>query len=72
MHLVYPPKLKWKTKIMQFFFLGGGGGLANKVYYGLCEIGEFGYRMKQPLSESLEIPLDEIFYPWEKSVEWRV
>ena len=65
MHLVYPPKLKWKTKIMKFFFWGGGG--ANKVYYGLCEIGEFGYLMKQPLSESLETPLDEIFYPWEKT-----
>ena len=49
-----------------FFFLGGGG-VAKKVYYGLCEIGEFGYLMKQPLSESLETPLDEIFYPWEKT-----
>ena len=71
MHLVYPPKLKWKTKIMQFFFCfffgGGGGVVANKVYYGLCEIGEFGYLMKQPLSELLETPLDEIFYPWEKT-----
>ena len=50
-----------------FYFFLGGGGVANKVYYGLCEIGEFGYLMKQPLSESLETPLDEIFYPWEKT-----
>ena len=45
---------------MQFFFCGGGG--ANKVYYGLCEIGEFGYLMKQPLSEPLETPLEMKFF----------
>ena len=50
---------------------GAGGGGVNKVHYGLCEIGEFGYRYlrKQPLSELLETPLDEIFYPWEKTRE---
>ena len=50
-----------------YAFFWGGEGVAKKVYYGLCEIGEFGYLMKQPLSESLETPLEKIFYPWEKT-----
>ena len=54
-----------KNKDYAIFFFGGGG--VNTVYYGLCEIGEFGYLMKQALSEPLETPLDEIFYPWEKT-----
>ena len=56
MHLVFPTKFcttiafdfswddctqeKLETMFMPFFVGGGGGGI-NKVYYGLCENGEF-------------------------------
>ena len=55
-----------------FFFFWGGGGVANKVYYGLCEIGEFGYLMKQPLSEPFGDTIRSNFLPLGKNVEWRV
>ena len=48
---------------------GAGGRGLNKVHYGQCENGEFGYLRKQPLSEPLETPLDEMFYPWGKKRE---
>ena len=31
---------KQKTKVIESFFLVGGGGVANKVYYGRCANGE--------------------------------
>ena len=57
MHLVYPPKLKWKG--------GGGQTRCIMVYVKLVNLGI--WWNSHCLSESLETPLDEIFYPWEKT-----
>ena len=57
MHLVYPPKLKWKTKIMKFFFGGVGGG-QTRCIMAYVKLGIWLFH---------QTPLDEIFYPWEKT-----
>ena len=67
MHLVYPPKLKWKTKIMQFFFFWGGEGGGKKGVLWSMWNWWIWVSDETALSESLETPLEEIFYPWEKT-----